>query len=60
MLYFCRYEGQECILANYSFAQRISTIGNCYTFNASEDETILSTISDDQPYGLELILDAEV
>ncbi|XP_065884544.1 acid-sensing ion channel 2-like [Dysidea avara] len=59
MLYFCRYEGQECRLANLSFTQRISTYGNCYTFNSGENGNILSTISNGQPFGLELILNAE-
>ncbi|XP_065884933.1 acid-sensing ion channel 1A-like [Dysidea avara] len=57
MLYGCQYAGQNCWLQNLT--QRTSTDGNCYTFNSGENGTILSSVSNGQRHGLELVLSAE-
>jgi len=57
MLYTCQYAGQNCGLAN--FTKRTSTDGNCYTFNSDENEIVLSSDSNGQRHGLELVFNAE-
>ncbi|XP_065886346.1 acid-sensing ion channel 1A-like [Dysidea avara] len=57
MLYSCRYSGQDCWLQDLT--QKTSMEGNCYTFNSGENGTILSSVSNGQRYGLELVLNAE-
>jgi len=57
MFFSCGFAGLECFPVN--FTQRVSTYGNCYTFNSGQDRSILSSVSNGQRYGLELVLNAE-
>ena len=56
MLYSCTFNGKDC---SKNFTQRVSSFGNCYTFNSGIDGSVLYSTRSGERYGLELILNAE-
>ena len=58
MLFYCHYGRRKC--TRHQFIQKITTSGNCYTFNSGENgSTVLYSIDGGYQFGLELILNAE-